>query len=69
MTSLQLEFFKSDEQCEIDSLRFEINEIRTSTHKVRKKLFQENGNLNKLIKDLCERMEIIERNLCKGNDL
>ena len=63
----QLDFFKSEEESEIDSLRDRIDSVKESNDKVRKKLFSENGKLTKRILDLEEKMNIIEKNLCKGN--
>ena len=65
MECFQLDLFKTEEQSEIDALRFEITAIKTSTDKVRKKLFAENGKLTKKMLDLESRMQIIERNICR----
>jgi len=60
---IQFDFFKDPEICVLES---EIKDIKNSTDKVRKKLFAENNKQAKLIKELSERLEIIERNICKG---
>jgi hypothetical protein len=64
--SVQLDFWKSDEECEIDSLRLQVRGIHTSTEKVRKCLFARNNEIEKLVRDLSTRLEIIERNICRG---
>lgn len=64
---VQLDFFKSSEQSEIDSIRERVEAIGISSSKVRKSLYARNGELNKKMLDLETRMEIIEKNICKGN--
>lgn len=64
--SFQLELFRSPEECEMSDMRFQIDKIRASSDKVRKKLFAENGKHIKDIEDLKQRLEIIERGLCHG---
>jgi len=62
----QLDFWKTEEQSQIDALIERIDHIGESTGKVRKKLFGENGKLNKRMLDLENRMQIIEQNLCRS---
>jgi hypothetical protein len=62
----QLDFFKTDEQCEIDGLRMEIAALKTSQDKQRRALFARNGEITKIVHDIAGRMEIIEKNICKG---
>ena len=64
MNILQLDMFKSIEECEIDDLRKAIKDMKSSQEKVRKKLFAENGKLTKNIMDLNSRLEILERHIC-----
>ena len=66
MIAIQLDLFKTKEECEFDAMRQSIQEMKKSQERVRKKLFAENGQQKKIILDLSERMEIIERNICKG---
>lgn len=66
MVQIQLDLFQTEEECEMIQLRKSINEIHKTTEKVRKKLFAENGANKKIIEELRERLEIIERNICKG---
>ena len=72
MGAIQLDFFLSEEECQMKAMRADIKEIYVSTEKVRKKLFAENTEtkacvqqLIGLFMDISERMEIIERNICK----
>ena len=66
MQPIQLDFFKSYEECERDAMRQSIAEIKISSDKVRRKLFAEQGLLKKEVFDLSERLQIIERNICAG---
>ena len=66
MNAIQLDFWKSPEDCEMDALRREMASVKASSEKVRKKLFGENGRLTKRIMDLESKMEAIERGLCYG---
>lgn len=66
MVAIQLDFFKTDEQCEIDALRHEVRDVKASGDRVRKKLFAENNKLNKSILDLEERISIMEKGICNG---
>lgn len=62
MALIQLDFFESDATSELKA-RMEVVELSAS--KVRKKLFAENGALKKQVLDLSERLEIMERHICK----
>jgi len=64
MNAIQLDFFKTKEECEIEAMHRKIHEVKLSSDKVRKKLFAENGKLIKEVMDLKSRLEIIERNIC-----
>jgi len=63
---IQFDLFKSKEESEIESLRKAVDAAVESSHKVRKKLFGENGKLVKRMNELEERLDILERNICKG---
>ncbi len=65
MAAIQLDFFEPL-PTETDMLRAEIKELRESMHKVRKGIYAKHGALNKEFLDLSDRLEIIERNICKG---
>lgn len=51
---------------EVEILKMEMKGVRESCDKVRKKLFAENGKLKKDLYEGLERLEIIERNICRG---
>ena len=55
----EYEYFKDEVQAVVDA-------AIASSHKVRKGLYAENGALKKKVVDLESRLEIIERNICKG---
>jgi hypothetical protein len=63
---IQLEFF-NDRTYE-DVLKEEVNQIRDSTEKVRKSLFARHAELAKKYLELNERLEILERNICKSTN-
>ena len=66
MPAIQLEFFKTEQECEIEALRKELREIKSSTDKVRRGIFARNGELTKEFADIRSRFDIIERALCAG---
>lgn len=61
---LQLDFFKTLEESEIERLVRIVDEVKTSTTKVRKGTYAEIGALKKRVLELEERLEILERNIC-----
>jgi predicted nuclease with TOPRIM domain len=64
----QLDFFKTEEESEIDALRERIEAVKVSNDKVRKAMFGRHGDLNKRLNDLEERFQILEKNICKGDN-
>jgi uncharacterized protein YdcH (DUF465 family) len=62
---IQFDLFK-EKPSEIEMLKADIAAVGESATKVRKRLFAENNELKKRIHELEMRMEIIERNICKG---
>jgi len=64
MYAIQLDLFKSSEECEIDALRREMASVKLSSEKVRKALFARNGELVKRVLELEDRLSVIERGLC-----
>jgi len=42
---------------------------KETAERVRKKLFAENNRQKRMIDDLSERLEIIERNICKNKEI
>ena len=65
MNIIQLDFFKTEEQSEIEALTMRIDEVKTSNDKVRKKLFGDHGRLTKEIMELRYRLEVLEKGLCQ----
>lgn len=63
--SCQLEFFV-DEPSELDLIKCHVKEVRESNDKVRKSMFARHGELARKYAELHERMEILERNICRG---
>ncbi len=65
MIQLQYDFFKTEEQQELETLKNFVQDVKVSTDKVRKKLFADHGNDRKLLLELDERLRIIEKYICK----
>lgn len=66
MLATQLDFFKTDEECEMDALRKSVNEIRLSSDKVRKGTYASINSIKKECDEVKIRLEILERNICNG---
>jgi hypothetical protein len=64
----QLEFFPLSEKDEIDRLKNEIKACKESSDKVRKSMFARHGELARKYVELGERLQIIERNICKNQN-
>ena len=62
----QLDFFLG-EKSELEYLKEDFQEVRQSSEKVRRSLFARHAELSRMYLELVQRMEIIERNICKGN--
>lgn len=67
MNVLQLDLFISEEECEIQQLRKEVSQLKASQDRQRKALFARQGDLIKGQIDFKDRLEILERNICKTN--
>jgi hypothetical protein len=63
--SCQLEFFV-DEPSELDQIKCHVKEVRDSSDKVRKSMFARHSELARKYMELNERLQIIERNICRG---
>ena len=61
----QLDFFNRDAE-DVEILRQKIDETRNSSDKVRKGLFARHNELAKMYVDLSQRLEIMEKNICKN---
>jgi len=60
---MQLDLFEQDE---VVLLRMEVEKLRQIGDKTRKGIFAKHGELAKLFIELDSRLDIIERNICKG---
>lgn len=63
MVICQLDFFETTETSE---MKAQIEAMRLSCDKCRRKQFKDIGDLRKLVLDLVDRIEYIERGLCNG---
>jgi hypothetical protein len=61
----QLEFFYQ-ERTELDDIKEEVKDVKQSNDKVRKSMFARHGELARKYMELNERMQIIERNICRS---
>ena len=61
---LQLEFFQKNDQ---EIIQEEIQDLKESTSKVRKSLFADHAKLARLVLELHERLELIEKNICTSS--
>lgn len=66
MYAIQLDFFKTQEQCEIDALRLQNNALKISLDKVRKGTYARLNEHGKSLLDHEERLAIVERVICRG---
>lgn len=60
---IQLEFFQTEETV---ILRNDIRKVKESGDRTRKALFAKHGELEKKYNDLLSRLDILEKNICKG---
>ena len=67
MSALQLEFFKSEEECEMQQLRKMCNDTKNSADKCRRKQFADIGELRKIVYEMSDRLNIIERHICNDS--
>lgn len=66
MAVIQLDFFQTPEESEVEALRKEIDRLNKSLDKQRKALFARSNEVGHMCFLLNERLEIIERNICNG---
>lgn len=64
-TVIQLDFFQ-EPPSEVEIFRLDIKELEALIHRVRKGTYAEIGSLKKRVLSLEERLDIIERHICKG---
>lgn len=63
----QIEFLPVEEKSELASLREEVQHVKGSNDKVRKSMFARHGELARKYTELQERLQIIERNICRSS--
>lgn len=59
---IQLDFF--EEKDDLDLIRDELKSVKESTDKVRRGMFARHNELAKMLMDISQRLEILERNIC-----
>jgi hypothetical protein len=64
--AIQLEFFARDPLVEIADLKKEVKKVEDSTEKVRKGIYAKHGELKSRYEKLHARLEILEKNICRG---
>lgn len=64
---VQLDFFKTPEECERDYIRHSLEQVKKTTEKVRRGTYAKLNELERDSIDLRARLEIIERNICRGD--
>lgn len=64
MIPIQLEFFKTPEQCELETLHKAYRDLKTSTDKVRRGMYARLGELTKANDELKERLNVLEKHIC-----
>lgn len=65
---VQLDFFKTEEECRIDQLSDSFEKLRLSTEKVRRGMFARHGELSKQINDVDARLALLEKYICQSDD-
>ena len=66
MIEVQFDLFKTREECEFEALAKAIDKVRVSSDKVRRGCFAKLNEVQKENTELKARLDIIERNICKG---
>ena len=67
MIQIQYDFFKSKEESEIEAFEKKIAELEKTLSKVRKGTYAAISEIKKENIDLRSRLEVLERNICSGN--
>lgn len=66
MNVIQLDFFQK--KSELELMQEELSAVKLSNDKVRKGIFAKHGELAKMYVDLHDRLQVIERNICRSKD-
>lgn len=61
---IQLDFF---EETELSEVKAHIDKVDKSCHNVRKAIFAKHNELQRLILEMKEDVDLLKRNICKGN--
>jgi hypothetical protein len=64
MLPIQYDFFESEEESEMSTMKKLIENVKNSSDNVRKGIFARHGELYKLFMDVDQRLKIIEKHLC-----
>lgn len=62
---VQLDLFRTKEECEIIALRGEVNRVYSTCDKLRKAMWARHGEISKRQVDLEERLTIVEKGICQ----
>ena len=66
MVAIQLEFFKTEHECEMDAIRADLQKVIKSNDKVRKSHHATKNSFGNELVEIKMRLEILERGICKG---
>ena len=66
MMPIQLDFFKTEHECEMDAIRNDLQKVIKSNDKVRKSHHATKNSFANELADLKTRLEILEKGICKG---
>lgn len=64
MIPVQLDLFKTPEQCELETLQKAYRDLKTSTDKVRRGMYARLGELVKANDELQQRLSVLEKHIC-----
>ncbi len=62
---LQLEFFKTEEQLDIDQLYGQVADLKSSQDRVRRKLFAELCEAKKMLRETMEEFDTWKKTVCQ----
>ncbi len=65
---IQLEFFRTKEECEISALRLTIEAVKSSSDKVRRGTYARLNEVSKENELLKTRLDVLERHICNDNN-
>ena len=65
MSIIQLDFLKTEEECELEDLRRQVSETKRSCDAVRKGMYARHNQIAQMCSELSARLQIIEKNICQ----